>query len=187
VLCFVNSYSRPLAGGWLALLEGSLANRGVGLVGSCGSLESAYSAAPFWLKRRRRRDFPPFPNPHLRTNGFMLERELLLELDWPEPQTKTQAWGLESGRRSLARQVWDRGLDVCVVGRDGRGYSCRQWRDSHTFRLADQSNLLIADNRTQHYDRASARLRHRMSEMAWGPDRAQVTVTAGRGPHRPYE
>jgi hypothetical protein len=167
-LCFLNSYSRPLVDGWLAKLAHALAPLSVGLVGSGGSCESAYTAAPFWLRRRRKADFPPFPNPHLRSNGFMLARELLLELEWPALRSKATAWALESGKHSIARQAWERGLEVLVVGRDGVAYPPERWRQSATFRSGDQRNLLIADNRTRQFEEAEPALRARLEEMAWG-------------------
>ncbi len=138
-------------------------------MGCGGSCESAYSAAPFWLRRRRGREFPPFPNPHLRTNGFMLARELMLELDWPLSRSKLEALALESGRRSISRQVWERGLDVRVVGRDGVAYPSERWRESATFRSGDQRNLLISDNRTLQYEQADAAFKSTLERMAWGP------------------
>ncbi len=44
--CFVNSYSRPLVDGWLAKLDGALAEPGVGQVGASGSWASMSS----WVK-----------------------------------------------------------------------------------------------------------------------------------------
>jgi hypothetical protein len=166
--CFLNSYSEPLVAGWLASLVAALADPAVALVGVGGSCESAYSASPPWLKPRRRRAFDPFPNPHLRTNGFMIERGLLLALEWPEVRSKAAALALESGKRSLARQVWERGFDVVVVGRDEVAYRAERWRESGTFRSLGQRNLLIADNRTRQYHHADARLRERLERMAWG-------------------
>jgi hypothetical protein len=168
-LCLLNSYSRPLVADWLALLARGLSDASVGLVGCGGSCESAYSAAPFWLRRRRGREFPPFPNPHLRTNGFMLGRELMLDLDWPLQRSKLEALTLESGKRSISRQVWERGLDVRVVGRDGVAYPSERWRESATFRSGGQRNLLISDNRTLQYGEADAASKGRLERMAWGP------------------
>jgi hypothetical protein len=165
--CFLNSYSVVLASGWLGHLERHVRSAGVGLVGVAGSLESLYTHAPFFL-RRRRRDFPPFPNPHIRSNGFMLERELLLSLDWTGPRRKLDAWRLESGKRSITRQVLERGLQALVVGRDGAAYSPEHWRESATFRVGDQPNLLIADNRTRQWEGYSAAKRRRYAEMTWG-------------------
>jgi hypothetical protein len=152
------------------LLE-PLRDPGVGLTGSGGSHESLYSAAPFWLRRRRKPDFPPFPNAHLRTNGFALSRELALSLDWPPTRSKLDAWRLESGNRSITRQVLERGLQALVVGCDGAAYPPERWPQSATFRGGDQSNLLISDNRTQEYDQSDAARRRHLSAMTWGEPR----------------
>ena len=45
----------------------------VGMVGATGSDESPNAVRPGPL-RRLRPGFEPFPNPHLRTNGFAMER-----------------------------------------------------------------------------------------------------------------
>jgi hypothetical protein len=47
--CFLNSYSRVLADGWLAHLDGALADPGVGLAGAGGSWASMLSYALFAL------------------------------------------------------------------------------------------------------------------------------------------
>jgi hypothetical protein len=177
--CFLNTSSEVLCEGWLGHLERHLLAPDVGLVGAGGSFESAYSSAPRPL-RLLRRDFEPFPNRHLRTNGFMLERELVLDLDWVAPRSKRRAWALESGRRSISRQVWERGLDVRVVGCDGVAYPSERWRESSTFRSGAQRNLLIADNRTRQYDQADPATKLQLEEMAWGD--ARVATTA-RGSH----
>lgn len=167
-LCFLNSYSRPLADGWLARLTEPLSDPRVGLTGAGGSHESLYSAAPFWLRRRRKPDFPPFPNPHVRTNGFALSRELALSLDWPPTGRKLDAWRLESGSHSITRQVLERGLRVLVVGCDGTCYPPERWAESATYRCGDQSNLLISDNRTREYERARTRRRRQLAAITWG-------------------
>ena len=70
-LCFLNSYSTPLVPGWLATLAAPLQQRDVGLVGASGSYESFSTNAPM-SRRYRRGQFPRFPNPHVRTNAFIL-------------------------------------------------------------------------------------------------------------------
>ncbi len=169
-LCFLNSYSRPLAPDWLAMLDAPFADPSVGMVGASCSFESAFSAAPRWLRPLRRRDFPPFPNPHLRTNAFVLDRELMLGLRWEVSRSKTTAWALESGKRSISNQVWERGMKVLAVGRDGVAYPPERWRESATFRSGKQRNLLIADNRTEQYARADPPFKRRLEQMAWGLD-----------------
>ena len=172
-LCFLNSESVVLAAEWLAALHAWVTAPRVGLVGATGSYET-----PRGLNPLRRRRWPPFPNPHLRTNAFMVSRELMRGLACPEVRTKSRAWELESGRRGLTRQVWGRGLDVLVVGRDGNGYRPERWPASATFRSGDQANLLVADNRTRQWQHADPRTQARLSRLAWGkdPDAAAARV-----------
>lgn len=168
-LCFVNSYAAVLADGWLQALTGALDAPDGGMAAATGSWESTYSAAPVWLKPLRRRAFSPFPNPHLRTNAFALDRELLLDLEWPEVGTdKLAALELENGRRSLSHQVTVRGLATVVAGRDGHAYLPDQWPASATFRSGEQENLLVADNRTEQYAEADPQRRRELARFAWG-------------------
>ncbi|HWM09613.1 MAG TPA: hypothetical protein VNO82_09710 [Solirubrobacteraceae bacterium] len=170
-LCFTNSSTELLADGWLSALDRALQDPHVGMVGATGSWESAYSAAPIWLKPLRRRHFAPFPNPHVRTNAFMLDRELLLSLDWPEVGTdKLAALRLESGRRSISSQVLARGLAIEAVGRDGRRHSPSDWPASGLFRSGDQQNLLAGDNRTAQYRDAELGRRRELARFAWGDE-----------------
>ena len=167
-LCFLNSYSEPLDDEWLAKLTGQLTAPGVGLVGAAGSYESPATNAPLVARPFRRLQFPAFPNPHIRTNAFMLRRETMLALDWPEVQTKTAAWKLESGKNGITRQVWAAGLRALVVGRDGKSYNRDRYHESNTFRRGRQANLLVADNRTRDFDEADPERRRWLAELAWG-------------------
>jgi len=163
--CFLNTVSEPLVEGWLDRLERELLRPGVGMVGATGSHESPNSVRPGPL-RRLRPGFEPFPNPHLRTNGFAMERDLILELEWGTDLTREQTVMLEGGSRSLTRQVRERGLETLVVGRDG-AYPPDRWRGSDTFRSGEQANLLLADNRTRHYQEGGGLVRRGLAWLAW--------------------
>jgi hypothetical protein len=176
-LCFLNSYSVILADGWLGRLSRALDEPGVGLAGATASWESqaewvrgkaAYWAYQLLTLRRARRDYPRFPNPHVRTTGFMISRAALLEMGLERVRDKSSAYLLESGWRSITRRVQQSGLRAVVVGRDGRVYDVDEWPASHTFRSGDQDNLLIADNQTGDYQSSSPRLRRRLSRDSWG-------------------
>jgi hypothetical protein len=167
-LCFLNSHSELIAGSWLALLHDQLQVPGVGVVGASGSHESVYSDTPLPLKPLRWRQYPAFPNPHLRTNAFMLERDLMLELDWRVGRSKASAHRLESGAHGITRQIVARGAEARVVGRDGEGYEPEAWPTSRTYRSGAQENLLVADNRTRQYAEADVQRRQQLARMAWG-------------------
>jgi hypothetical protein len=87
--------------------------------------------------------FPTFPNPHIRSNGFMIDRRRLLELGSDLIRTKIDACGFESGIDSLTARVRRQGMAALVVGRGGQDYDVPDWTHSGTFRLGQQKNLLL--------------------------------------------
>lgn len=167
-VCFLNTESRPLDPRWLVKLAEHLSPPGVGLVGASGSYESFSSNAPIVTRPLRSRQFPPFPNPHVRTNAMMISRELMLSLEWRRVTRKLDAWKLESGWQNITRQVWDRELDALVVGRDNRAYPRDRYFESNTFRRGDQPNLLVADKRTREFATVPPDHRRWLFELAWG-------------------
>ncbi len=173
-LCFLNSYSELLDDEWLAKMFGHLTTPGVGLVGASGSYESAATNAPLVARPFRRLQFPAFPNPHIRSNAFMLRCETMLALNWSEVRTKTAAWKLESGVHGISRQVRAMGLRALVVGRDGEAYDSDRYYESNTFRRGRQANLLVADNRTRQFDEANPERRRWLLELAWGKGAADA-------------
>lgn len=176
-LCFLNSYSVILADGWLAVLAQALDGPGTGLAGATASWESQSRWVrgrvrhwPYQLLRLRsaRRDYPRFPNPHIRTTAFMVDRAVVLAMNLDSARDKRDTYLLESGRRSVTRQVLERGLRAVVAGRDGQVYGVKDWAASRTYRSGCQDNLLVADRRTADWQNASPRLRRRLSRDAWG-------------------
>jgi hypothetical protein len=176
-LCFLNSYSVIQADEWLGLLSRALDEPGVGLAGATGSWESqgewARGRPIFWPQqlislRGARRDYPRFPNPHIRTTAFMATRAAVLEMGLEGARDKHSAYLLESGHRSITRELQRRGLRPVVVGRDGRVYEVDDWPRSRTYRSGRQDNLLVADNRTRDWEQAAPRLRRRLTRDAWG-------------------
>jgi hypothetical protein len=184
--CFLNSYSEPLAENWLAKMFAVARGNGVGLVGATASLESMYSnalleraAAPhplsivsalrfrlrIWLCSRL---FLPFPNPHIRTNAFILSREVMRRI-WPRLILfKRSAYLFENGRNCMTRRIEHLQLKALIVGKDGLGYEQNIWHKSRTFRQGTQENILVADNQTRLYDSVDPATRERLSKLAWG-------------------
>ena len=210
--CFLNSFSRVLADGWLAALDAAHAG-GTGLVGASGSWASmlSYSLFHLGLPSAYRRPFgpraeairgfealaaertgvtpsgglrhrlgqaralldmsigfPSFPAAHVRTNAFLIARDVLGRLALAPGRRKVDAHRLESGRRSITAQVRGLGLRALVVDRGGRVYEPDDWPESETFWHGDQAGLLVADGQTDDYEHADASRRRLLSAFAWG-------------------
>jgi hypothetical protein len=113
------------------------------------------------------RQYPAFPNPHIRSNGFMVRRDRWLEVSFA-PKEKGDANLFESGPLSLTTRMRERGLSAMVVGADGNGYDVSEWPRSRTFRLAHQANLLVRDNHTRAFEEMSAGARVTHGWLTWG-------------------
>ena len=114
------------------------------------------------------RNFPPFPNYHIRTNAFMGARATLLRIQLGPMRFKFSAYKFESGIDSMTNQVLRLGLRVLVVGRDGKGYPPQLWHASNTFWQSRQENLLVADNQTEAYLASDPVWAAALSSYAWG-------------------
>lgn len=188
-VCFLNSYSVLLDENWLRKLYSHLQQNDVGLVGATGSFQSLYcsvkdsmtlelgnytlkrlagSPLRHWTLRKLKTYFDPFPNPHIRSNAFMLARDLMLSFEPRHIRTKMEAMRFESGKNNLTREIQLRGLKTLVIGRDGQAYEPENWFDSQTYKSGEQSNLLVADNRTEQYALADPEARRAMTRAAWG-------------------
>jgi hypothetical protein len=185
--CFLNSFSIFLDENWLAKISALAVQPGIGLVGATGSYESMYTSLltgqvhhkseggifPAYMGealhlRLNKFFFSPFPNPHIRTTAFMLQREVMLKV-WPRYiLTKASAYFFENGKRSLTRRIQRLGLKVLVTGKDGRAYETNDWAGSNTFRQSAQENLLVADNQTRQYTNADFDKRKQLSRLSWG-------------------
>lgn len=113
--------------------------------------------------------FPEFPNPHIRSNAFMIQRTLFLSLMPFRIYTKDDAFRFESGKSSMTNQILRCDLKALVVGDDGNAYDVSAWRDSFTFRRGAQQNKLIADNQTKAFDVMNDTQRMLAESWTWGP------------------
>lgn len=195
---FLNSFSVILADDWLLRFWTHVSRKDIGLVGATGSFESHYTyycsltvreripvlgvdvrvpgfvrwshrlVIQRWRRRRLLDWYEPFPNPHVRTNAFMISRENMLQV-YPGPLlTKTRTHRFESGRDGLTHRILRMGLRVLVVGKNGIGYDVDDWPRSGTFWQEAQKNLLISDNQTRRFENSPAPVRDAMTRTAWG-------------------
>lgn len=113
-------------------------------------------------------NFPAFPNPHIRSNVFMIGRESLLGCTFPSLETKMGCCAFESGSDSLTSRLRRQGKSTLVVDRNGVGYDVKDWWRSGTFRLGDQANLIASDNRSREFDQMTPGAKVTHARMTWG-------------------
>jgi hypothetical protein len=159
-VCFLNTNSEILCDGWLGKLAANLDQPRVGVVSATASFESLTLLDP---------RFPRFPNVHIRSNAFMMERATAIKvLTAFHIRDKKDAFFAESGPRGMTRRIFEMGLNALVVGRNGRGYPPESWPTSDTFRLGMQSNLLVHDNVTRTYAEMPFSEKRSISKLTWG-------------------
>ena len=154
----LNSHSQILCANWLLMMYLNLKLSNIKLVGATCSYESLDVY----------RGFPSFPNPHIRTNAFMLERALFVDLTKNlKIKNKIDAMRFESGNKSLTRMIISIGGEVLAIGKNGKGYPINLWPSSRIFRLEKQQNLLISDNQTENYINSPWPIKSVITKKTW--------------------
>src|SRR4051812_10012272 len=163
--CCLDSWSIILCDDWLLKFYNAFHNGKVGIVGASGSHESFYSNRP--LKFWNILFFKPFPNPHIRTTGFMMPGQLMKQV-WPKfTPLKRVAYLAESGRNSITRKVKRLGYEALIVNSTGAVFPPDQWCDSFTYRAGNQQFLIISDKRTVVFENATPQEKVRQAWAAW--------------------
>lgn len=84
------------------------------------------------------------------------------------PQSKYEAFQLESGYEGLTRFIHNQNKKAVVAGADGHIYDVDQCQNSRRFRVPRQDNLLVSDNQTRAYEEAGPAMRRILELTAWG-------------------
>jgi hypothetical protein len=130
-------------------------------------------ALPFFVGR-----FESFPAAHIRTNGFVIERELMRSLERTPVHRKYDAFVVEGGLKSVTRQIEGLGLRPLIAGADRQVYDVTDWARSGVFWQRDQENVLLEDNQTRAYRDADLDLRRYFATFAWGTEADPTTAKA---------
>lgn len=119
-------------------------------------------------------NFDKFPNPHIRSNAFIVPSEVTMKICHLTIKTKMDAWLFESGKNGLTSIVKNMGKKVLIVGKNGKSYEEYQWENCGIYKQANQANLLIADNQTNVYQHGDIDLRKLHAKYAWGNEKAAL-------------
>ena len=125
--------------------------------------------------------YPYFPNAHLRTNSFIVERTFWLDFRFNSVRNKKEAYRMESGNNSFTRQTIQKGKKVLIINRLGQTFEPSKWVYSGTSWIGDQENLLVSDNFTKLYQQEDGETRITMSKSVWGnhPEIKKNNFSAG--------
>jgi len=123
-------------------------------------------------------DMPMYPNPHLRTNAFMISRKLWLEfaLQFGIPTSKEECYDIEHGKKSLTRFLDERKLLPIVTGADGVLYPPALWNRSKTSYSPGLANLLVCDNESERYTAADPEVRRKLEIESFGKPKSRDFV-----------
>jgi hypothetical protein len=182
---------------WLLYLYQNLVKKDIGCVSATGSWgdfrqNDEYKELVGNLKRLQisivdlkkiiffRFNLYPAVKPHLRTNAFMIRRDLFVAMEFKPVKpaflnlffdisgTKLKSLCFEHGNNGFTRQIINQGLRPLVVDKQGRGYEIAEWKEAGTFWIRQQENLLVSDNQTLKYELADENEKMQRRYSAWG-------------------
>ena len=175
---WMNDHSYPVKKNWLKKIM-NYDNKNI-FIGTSGSFSSHFSNSFYrhkndsYLKAILKIIFflfsvPIFPNPHIRTTGFLINSNDFIEfmkLKWV--RTKLQSFLIESGNYSLTNFFKRKNYDIFVVNKDGKKFNLSSMKKSCTFAYRNQNKFLISDNQIRAYLKLSAKQKIKRTEQVWG-------------------
>lgn len=112
---------------------------------------------------------PSFPNPHIRTTGFLINSNEFIEfMKSKRIKSKLQSFLIESGNNSLTNFFKRKKYDIFIVNKDGQKFSLQEMRKSYTFAYKKQNKFLISDNHIRNYLKLSKKEKIKRSKHVWG-------------------
>ncbi|WP_440910901.1 hypothetical protein [Candidatus Pelagibacter sp.] len=178
VIFFMNCHSRPIVNNWLKFFCDNYNNRS--LLGPAGSFESMVNSALKGLHTKNNFksiiytisnffDFPLFPNPHIRSNCFMISAENFLKLNFNQKYKykKKGTWINESGRNGMTNQLKKKKFNIFIVNSDGKKFYENEWHLSKTYALEDQSKLIIEDKFSKIFSRMENEQKIKFQKLVW--------------------
>lgn len=176
---FLNSHSYPSCNNWLKLIMHHKENDN--LIGTSASYESIldsiklkkkYKIFSYLLNLYRfKKNFPNFPNPHIRTSSFLIKSNIFLEfMNKKKINNKFDAWKIESGNDSLTNFFKKKGLNIYIVNSEGEKFTEKYWKLSETFNYLNQKKTIISDYHTRKYLSSDIDQRYIFQKLTWGND-----------------
>ena len=175
-ILWINDHSYPNKKNWLKILSNYIQrNRII----SCSASYSSFYSNSFYRKPKQSYldfftnivktffYFPPFPNPHLRSNGMLFySNDFVKFMKNKIVKSKFDSYCLENGKDSLTNYFIKKNYEIAVVNGDGNIFFRNKWSNSDTFSF--RNNALISDNQTRAYNQLNKKLKIRRRKEIWG-------------------
>lgn len=177
IIFFLNATSFPISNNWLKLIKDHYNEKTI--IATSASYESHlsslrlkkfYKFLSFGFKYLRNYFFfNKFPNPHIRTTGFMINsNDLVLFLKDKICKDKFDAWKIESGKNNLTQFFLKKEFKILLVNSDGNIFEKDKWAESNTYFYKEKSKLIISDKHTRKYDLMSNHDKKKLLKNVWG-------------------
>ena len=172
----MNSHSYPIKKNWLKIILKFY--RVKTIIGSSGSNESILTALKFkkifkilkYIKKysKFKKNFYPFPNPHLRTANFLINsKDFLLFNKKRSYKCKEDAWESESGKNGLTNFFKNKRYKILVINSDSKSFEERDWSKSGTYYSKNQKKLLVSDRHTRKFDKFPKNIKVKLEQKVW--------------------
>lgn len=177
LIFFLNASSRPVFSSWLKLVVNNYKiNTIIGTTASYESHENNIKLKKFYKiisytykKIRNKINFNPFPNPHLRTTGFLINaKDYINFYNNKSCKSKFDAWKIESGKSSITNFFLNKNFNTLLINSDGKSFNPLDWHSSNTYCFKETSKLLISDRHTRKYDNMNNKEREHIIKVVWG-------------------
>mgnify|MGYP001157444491 FL=1 len=174
---FLNSHSYPICDYWLSkIAQYQQLNTIIGTSASNESLLSSLKLKKFYKvfsfiykKFYLKKKFFPFPNPHLRTTGFMIKgSDFYTYIKDKQIFSKLDAWEIESGKKSLTNYFRNKDYNILLVNSDGACFNEKDWLYSETYNYLNQTKCIISDKHSRKYSNLDDDQKKIYQFQTWG-------------------
>ncbi len=176
LILFLISHCQPDKKNWLKIIfESYEENSLIGISGSNESMLTSLKFKKFWkvIYNLRnylffKKNFNPFPNPHIRLPAFFLHQKDFLEfVKNKNYKNKKDAWITESGKSSLTNYFKKKKYKIFLINSDNKKFDLYNMKESQTFCYKNQEKLLISDRHTRKFNFMSEYEKEIMIKKNW--------------------
>jgi len=179
IIFFMNCHSYPIKNKWLSYFVNNYEENT--LLGPAGSFESMVNSSLNGVHTKNKFKsylyalsnflyFPLFPNPHIRSNCFMISSKnfLNLNLNIKFKNKKIGTWINESGRKGMTNFFKKKKFKFFVINSDGKKFEDTEWSLSQTYACDNQSKLIISDKFSRNFEKAELKEKEKIKKYVWG-------------------